>query len=336
MFYLLHGEDEFRRSEALAQMKEKMGDPAMADLNTVIFDGHQVTLGELIHACNAVPFLADRRLVIVKGLLAKLESERSKMGGEETAFERGLVDYLQRVPESTRLVFLEDKSIGEDNPIHQLALAHELGYVKEFKPLQGKDLRHWIAQRAEKKGGQILPSAVEELAAFVGNDLRLLDQEIDKLMAYVNGVRPINTEDVRLLVSYVQEASIFEMVDALGRRDGERAIELLHELLDRDVAPPYLLYMITRQFRIMLQVKELESRRVGRREIGEELKLRQFIVDKGLQQARNFSFEKLEAAYRKLLETDMVLKTGRTEPVLALDMLIVELSGEGGIVPSEI
>jgi len=197
-------------------------------------------------------------------------------------------------------------------------------------------LRRWIAQCAEKKGGQILPSAVEELAAFIGNDLRLLDQEIDKLMAYVDGARPINTEDIHLLVSYVQEASIFEMVDALGRRDGERAIELLHELLDKDVAPPYLLYMITRQFRIMLQVKELERRGVGRREISEELKLRQFIVDKGLQQARNFSFKQLEAAYRKLLETDMALKTGRTEPVLALDMLIVELSGKVGIVSSKI
>jgi len=336
MFYLLHGEDEFRRSEALAQMKEKMGDPAMADLNTVILDGCRVTLGELIHACDAVPFLADRRLVIVKGLLARLESERSKMRGEETAFERGLVDYLQRLPETTRLIFLEDESIGEDNPIHQLALAHERGYTKEFKPLQGKDLRHWIAQRVRKKGSQILPSAVEELAAFVGNDLRLLDQEIDKLMAYVDGARPINTEDVHLLVSYVQEASIFEMVDALGRRDGEMAIELLHELLDKDVAPPYLLYMITRQFRIMLQVKELERRGVGRREISDELKLRQFIVDKGLQQARNFSFKQLEAAYRKLLETDMALKTGRTEPVLALDMLIVELSGKVGIVSSKI
>ncbi len=335
MFYLLHGEDEFRRSEALAQMKKKMGDPAMADLNTVILDGRKVTLGELIHACDAVPFLADRRLVIVRGLLARLESERGKRG-EETDFERGLVDYLQRLPETTRLVFLEDESIGEDNPIHQLALAHERGYVKEFKPLQGGHLRRWIAQRVEKKGGQILPSAVEELAAFIGNNLRLLDQEIDKLMAYVNGARPINTEDVRLLVSYVQEANIFEMVDALGRRDGERAIEILHELLDRDVAPPYLLYMITRQFRIMLQVKELARRGMGRREISEALKLRQFIVDKGLRQARNFSFEQLEVAYRKLLKTDIALKTGRMEPVLALDMLIVELSGEEGATSAEI
>lgn len=323
MFYLFHGEDEFCRSEFLASLREKMGDPAMAELNTTVFNGRKVTLGELIHACDAVPFLAERRLVIVNGLLARLESGRRKGKGE---FERGLTDYLRLLPETTRLVFLEDKPIGKDNPIYKLALADERGYVKEFKPLEGRHLSRWISQRVKEKGGEILPQAIEGLAAFIGNDLRLLDQEIDKLIAYVNGARPIAAEDVRLMVSYVREADVFEMVDALGRRDDKRAIKLLHELLDDGVAPLYLLYMITRQFRIMLKVKELDGGGATRREISDRLKLRSFIVVKGLQQARNFSFGQLEAAYRKLLEADIALKTGGMEPVLALDMLLVELS----------
>jgi len=324
MFYLFHGEDEFSRSETVADFKKKMGDPGLVELNTIVFDGRKVTLGELQHACDSVPFMAERRLVIVEGLLTRLEPK-----GQKEYLER-LTQYLKHLPETTRLVFVENKSIGKSNPVHRLALADERGHVKEFKPPQRRELNHWIEERARKKGGQIIAAAVETLAAFVGNDLRLLDQEIEKLVVYVDGARPISEDDVRLLVSYVQEANVFEMVDALGQRDAQRAAKLLHQLLDAGEHPLGLLGMIVRQFRILIQVKELSERGLSQQKMAARLKLHPFVVKKTSRQAMNFSTEQLETIYRRLLETDVAIKTGQMDAVLALDMLVVGLSGQRG------
>jgi len=332
MFYLFHGEDEFSRSETLAEFKEKMGDPGLAELNTTVFDGSKVTLGELQHACSSVPFMADRRLVIVEGLLTRLESkgEERALSAWQKEYLEGLTQYLKRLPETTRLVFVEDRSISQSNPVHRLALAKEGGHVKEFKPPQGKELNRWIEERVKKKGGQIKPAAVEELAAFVGSDLRLLDQEVEKLVVYVNWAHPIGEDDVRLLVSRVQEANIFEMVDALGQRDGQQAARLLHQLLDGGEHPLALLGMIVRQFRIMIQVKELNEQGLTQQDIAARLRLHPFVVKKAMRQAMNFPMEQLEAIYRQLLETDVAIKMGQMDEVLALDMLVVGLSRERG------
>jgi len=328
MFYLFHGEEEFSRSETLADFKKKMGDPGLVELNTTIFDGNKVTLGELQHACDSIPFMAERRLVIVEGLLTHLASRGKKraLSAWQKEYLEKLTQYLKHLPETTRLVFVENKCINKNTPVHRLALAEEHGHVKEFKPPQRRELNRWIKERAKKKGGQISPAAVETLAAFVGNDLRLLDQEIEKLVVYVDGARPISEDDVRLLVSYVQEANIFAMVDALGQRNGQRAARLLHQLLDAGEHPLALLGMIVRQFRIMIQVKELGGKGLSQQDVAARLKLHPFVVKKAVRQAMNFSMEQLETVYGRLLETDVAIKTGQMDEVLALDMLVVGLS----------
>jgi DNA polymerase-3 subunit delta len=329
MFYLFHGEDEFSRSETLADFKKKMGDPGLAELNTTVFDGSKVTLDELQHVCDSIPFMAARRLVIVEGLLTRLEpkGKDEKRSAWQKEYLEGLTRYLPHLPETSRLVFVENKSISKNHPVHRLALAEEGGHVREFEPPQGRQLNRWIEERVRKKGGQIEAVAIETLAAFVGNDLRLLDQEIEKLIAYANWARPISEDDVRLLVSSVQEANIFEMVDALGQRDGQRAAKLLHQLLDAGEHPLALLGMIVRQFRILIQVKELTERGLSQQEMATRLRLHHFVVKKTMRQAMNFSMDQLEAIYGRLLETDVAIKTGQMDEMLALDMLVVGLSG---------
>ncbi len=160
---------------------------------------------------------------------------------------------------------------------------------------------------------------------FVGADLRALDNEIEKLMAYRNG-GVIRREHVRLLVAQVQEQSIFELVDAIGQRKTALAIELLHDQLRHNAEPLYLLAMIVRQFRLLLQVRDLAARGVSVDQIREQLKLHPFVVKKVFDQARNFSVEQLEAIYRQLLETDIAIKTSRGDPTVLLDVLVVEFT----------
>ncbi len=328
MLYLLHGEDEYSRTLALAEMKAKVGDPSTSALNIISLDGETLTLGELIRACDAPPFLSQRRLVIVRDLAAQLEPRRGAKKRELPPAKRELVEalkeYLPQMPQSTRLIFIEGRHISKSNPIHRLASQLEGGFVKEFRPPKGEHLRKWIRERAEEKGGQISRAAVEELANFLGNDLRLLDQEIEKLFTYA-GERPIEEEDVHLLVSQVQTVTIFSLVDALGHRDSRKATLYLHELVDAGQPLLYIFFMITRQFRLLLQAKELQIEGLGWRAIQTRLGLHPFVAQKLAQQASNFSRSRLEAIHRRLLEVDTAIKTGQMEPQLALDLLTIEL-----------
>jgi DNA polymerase-3 subunit delta len=335
MYYILHGEDEFSRSEEVKKMRAKMGDPQFADLNITLFDGRKVSLAELQHACDAVPFLSDKRLVIVEGMLARFDPRRKKSeedAGEEIEEEanpqlsKELKGYLTQLTGTVRLVFVESKTLAKNNPILKHAESEKKkAYVKEFKVPAERALPKWIQERVNAKGGTIEIDAVNELAAHVGSGLRLLDNEIEKLLAY-RGKEAIRADDVRALVASVRESNIFELVDALGRRETDVALNLLHGQLDHNAAPQYLLSMITRQFRLLLQVKDLAARGLTLNAAREQLQLHPFVAQKTWTQALNFTLPRLEAAHQKLLDTDLAIKTGRSEPVLALDVLIVDLT----------
>ena len=340
MFYIFHGEDEFGRAEEMARLRGQMagGDAAMADLNTSVLDGNRLTMSELHHACDAIPFMADRRLVIVRGLLARLspgakdKGSRVKQGGKQAwgkrAFLAELATYLPLLPPTTRLFFVEGKTLPPSHPILKVAQAEDQkgrGFVKHFKLPKDRELPGWIRQRARDKGGEIKPQAVTLLAALVGNDLRLLDQEIEKLLLYCAG-RPTTLADVRTLVSRAREASIFDMVDCVGQRQADRALRLLHGLLEDGREPLYVLAMLARQVRILIQVSELGGKGLTKSEIAKQLKLHPFVVGKGLTQARNFNMAQLEAAHACLVRTDWLIKSGKMDDVLALDTLVVDLT----------
>jgi len=331
MIILIHGEEEFLRAEAVRELKTALTPPEMADLNTTRLDGQRIALRDLQQACDTVPFLASRRLVIVDSLLSRLAggSER-KRGPAQEGYLRGLVAYLDRVPESTDLAFVEEKSLGRGHPVLQRLQALERedrARIVLCAPKRGNDLIVWVEARAQAKGGQITRDTTHELIRIVGDDLRLLDQELEKLIAYTAGERAIRPDDVRLLVPEARQANIFHMVDALGQGNGRRAMALLHRLLDEGAAPLYVLAMIVRQYRLLLQVKDLVAQGFRPQAIARELKLPHFVVDKMLRQARRYSLPQLETIYERLLETDLAIKTGEMEPVLALDVLVAELSG---------
>lgn len=338
MLYILHGDNEFARAEALVQLRTKLTDPAWGDLNTSRLDGKRVTLSELTHACDVMPFFGAR-LVIVEGLLTRLASggrktERDTQDDAEPteasrSFVAGLVDYLKRMPATTHLLLVETKTIAKNNAVLKAAQAMgERAQTLEFAPLNLKkgEVSRWLTERAQRKGGQAHPAAIELLAAYIGNDLRLLDMELDKLLTYVGPGRQVGEADVRRMVSAAQQTNIFDMVDAIGARNSRTALTLLHELLDAGEAPLYLLFMITRQFRILLQLRLLQAANLAPAELASRLGQHPFVVEKGLRQARQFTVPQLEAILRRLLQTDLALKSSGTDPILELDMLVVSLT----------
>ncbi len=333
MIYIFHGEDDFQRAEAVKKLRAQMGDPQFAELNTTTLEGRALSFGELRHHADAIPFLSDKRLVLVEGLLARMDPRRKASEEGEDAEEESnpelkqqLLDYLPNIAPTTELVFIENKKLAANNAVLRFAEKDKKNaQVKLFAAPDAKDLPDWVIGHVEKKGGTIDFSAANDLALFVGADLRALDSEIEKLIVYKNGAT-IRREDVRAMVAPAQEQSIFELVDALGARKTQRALELLHEQLRHNANEFYLLSMITRQYRIMLQVRDLSMRRLGAEAIQKQLGLHPFVTKKMSEQARNYSVEQLEGVMIKLLDVDVSLKTSRLEPTLALDLLVVDLT----------
>jgi DNA polymerase-3 subunit delta len=319
-FFIFHGKDEFTQAETLSQLKSGLGDPAMVDLNTTLFDGRTVRLGELMHVCNTLPFLAEKRLVIVENLLEHL-------GGKGREKERdALLEYLPQLPATTRLVLLERKTLSSKNRFIKLAKSSSMGYEKSFQAPQGGGLERWIVKRVEDHGGAIHPHAAALLATDVGEDLRLLEMEITKLLTFCNFSRPIQPADVELLTPYVAQADIFALVDAIGQRRGRAAATLLRRKLEAGDEPLYLLAMIVRQIRLLIQVKEKSEQGYRPDEIARQAKIHPYVTGKLVRQVQNFGQTRLEAIHRQLLDTDIAIKTGRIDPAVALDLLVVELT----------
>ncbi len=329
MIFLFHGDEEFGKAERINTLKSDLGD--LVDINTTELDGRSVTRNELQHHCDVPPFLGDFRLVIVANLLSQLAGTKTK-GGKATDssgdFTTWLVDYLPTVPETTQLVFSEDKKLPKSNPVFKtvLKLGSE-GEIADFSTpsLRGNELERWVDKHAKRFGVTLARGVATDLASFIGPNLRLLDSEMEKLAVYA-GDRQVTREDVRLLVPYAQDANIFDMVDALGHRRTAQAFALLAQLRNEGAHPLYLLTMIVRQYRILVQVKALMEEGLDRDNIARKIKLHTYPTQKAMAQARQYSSKQLGSIYDRLLDTDVAIKTGQMEANLALDMLVVELA----------
>jgi DNA polymerase III subunit delta len=362
MITLIHGPAELLRAEALAQIRASIAeDASLAELNTIVLDGRQLTLADLQFACEVLPFLAQRRLVIVEGLLRMLPAPSRARSKTAAAIEaataqyeslpevpenqqtpprqdarQALLAYLDRVPEMTELVLMEEELLAAGPVLRRLVALQRDGraaLVVCNRPKKG-DLPAWIRSRAKMRGVQLDPGAVADLAEFVGDDLRQLDQELIKLRDYAGGSpasgRPpaITRADVRRLVPATRAANVFDLVEALGMGNMSMAGRLLHHALETDGEPPLrLLALIGRQYRLMIQAKVLQKRGAKPPQIAAELGLPDWTVPKLQAQAARHTFADLERAMERVLAADEAIKTGRLNDREAMDILLAELAG---------
>ncbi len=311
MFYIFHGDDAHSQKEMLAKLQAKLGDSGILDLNTTWLEGH-LTLADFQQACDALPFLAPARLVLVQDFF-KNKPEKGVLND--------LLAYLPHVPETTRLVFLESAALPANHKAIKLAEQDKGGFARRFKRPEGGQLERWIRQRVADKDGRISSHAAHILAVNVGNQLELLENEIEKLTLYA-GEEEIGVQTIGLLSPYAAEASIFDLVDAMGNRNGKRTAVLLQQKLSEGAEPFYLFSMIARQFRLLIQVKEMADAGERPPAIGKTLKLHSFVAGKLYQQSANFTLPQLEQIYRHLLEIDVGVKTGKNEMRTALTLLV--------------
>ena len=331
MIYVLSGQDDFSIAQALENIKKELGDTVSLTMSTTMLDGQQLTLEELKTVCETIPFMTGKRLIIVEDLLGRFGSgtrsrrqtktaKKSKKQEEAEVF----ADYLAGgIPETTILVFVEG-IISGDNPILK-SLAGK-ATIRSFALPRDAKLREWVQKTVKDKGGEISPRAVHLLARLVGSNLWILTSEIEKLLLYTNG-RKIEEDDIQAIVGYNQQATVFNMVDAILEFKAEQAEKMLEYLFKSGIAPVYLLFMIARQVQWIVRVKELSRKKITNREMQGKLGMSsEWVLKKTLDQASRYSLPRLKTVYRKLLDTDISIKTGKMDAELALNILIAELS----------
>ncbi|HEX77000.1 MAG TPA: DNA polymerase III subunit delta [Dehalococcoidia bacterium] len=331
MVYILYGEDNFSIHEAIQDIKRGLGDPDLLAVNTTWLEGKQLSAGELSAVCQTMPFLAPKRLIIVEGLAGRFEAAVRGRRGRRPAPPQpqgwqAFAECIQSVPDHAVLVLVDDK-LEATNPL--LRALSPWAEVREYRPLRGERLVRWIEGRVAQAGGRMAPPAVRKLAELVGPNLWALSAEIEKLLLYADG-RRVELADVSQVSSYAREADVFSLVDALLGRDMATAGRELHHLLASGATPPYLLFMIARQLRLLILARELVDSGGSRDKIGQRLDLTNpFILDKTIDQARRFSLERLTQVYGRLLEADIAIKTGHLPGETALELFLAELSPGG-------
>nr|MBN1228288.1 DNA polymerase III subunit delta [Anaerolineae bacterium] len=330
--YLFYGQDEPALKERLAAFTDAFTDPASADLNTVQLDGRTSQLGELRSAAGTLPFLADLRVVIVENLT-------ETPGGRDIIGE--LPELLPDIPDSTRIAFVEigldgdpfkskftDSSLLKSRrpfikKLIQLVENDPRGHVFSFE--QPKDIISWLKKRAAHYGAEIDLAAARELAGRINDNLSLADVELEKLAVYTGegGVIPIDA--VKALTPYAAGGQIFDLVDAMGQRRSADALSILRQLLSGGEAPLAVLGMIVRQYRLLILMREQLDRGANINSAGGAIGVHGFVAKKLGQQAYLYTIDQLETCYNSLLETDIAIKTGVSEPEIALELLIVRL-----------
>ncbi len=352
MFEIYHGDDDFSRKQAIRELSQRLGDAEMASLNTVVLAAADVTPAEVTAQVSAVPFLAEGRMVVVEGLLARFSGRQpagktpargrgrrgqQALGDDSTAQSDSNVfggwgmlrEIASQLPESNILV-LSDGAATDSNPLlkHLAPVAN----VRAFPPLRGNDLENWIRRAVQGEGGRIEPPAARALADAHGSNLWALMGEIEKLLLYV-GPRPVSEADVAVMAGSTREENIFAMVDDVIERRYPRARERLERLrLDTGAATPQIFAMIATQIRRLLAAKDSTQRQASRSDLEEAIGTRSdFALRKTVAQSRGFSMSRLKEMHRSILTYDVALKTGELTEDTAVELLIADLCGVGAV-----
>jgi DNA polymerase-3 subunit delta len=204
-------------------------------------------------------------------------------------------------------------------------------YAYSFNLLNNTELADWVKKEISKRGGKISAKAAEMLVGLVGSDGWQINNELDKLLSYKNAGKltpsgaAVEIEDVKNLVRGNFSENIFALTDALSVKNKALAVKLLDEQIEAGLSDGYLLNMFTRQFRILLQIKQALESGLSQRQIASQLKLHPFVVQKGVEQAHYFTLSVLKNVLSQLAKIDYEVKSGDGDYLTGLNMLIAGL-----------
>lgn len=308
--YLLYGEEAYLRS----QYRDKLKTALLGDgdsMNYHYFEGKDVAVGEVIDLAETMPFLAERRVIILEN------SNLFARGGEQ------LAEYLASLAETAFFVFVEP-AVDKRSKLYKAVAAK--GRAIEFKAQDESVLKRWVLGFLKKENKNITERDLNLFLEKTGTDMENIRKELEKLLCYCMDRDVISAQDIEAVCTKQVNNQIFDMINALAQGQQKKAMELYYDLLTLKEPPMRILYLITRQFNMLLQVKELKNKGYDANIIGEKVGLAGFIARKYVAQAGKFKEADLREALKDCVEAEEAVKTGRMNDVMSVELLIVKYS----------
>ncbi len=320
MILFLYGADSYRSKKKLEEIRAKfLRDIDPSGLNVTEIDGEKTEIGELQAALASAPFLAKKRLVIVKDAIAEA-------GKKEV---EALAELFDHVPEETILVVYERLGTADLEDSAAYKKLKDSKFYPEFKPLGSKDLMAWIAAEAKAQGVAFSNEGLTAYLPLAGSDSWKIAGEIEVLSALArSGAESvIKPELVREIAHLEAEESIFDFLDAVGTRRPDLALQKLDGLLHQGETEVSLLSRLQGHIRGLLVAADLSILGQATKDrLARELGVHPFAAAKLLSQSRYFKPHELERLYIWLIDADEKLKRGGwPKPRLALDLFLARI-----------
>lgn len=307
--YLLYGEEDYLKKQYKDKLKEAitLGDT----MNYGYFEGKGIDVNSLIEMSETMPFFADYRLVVVEN-----------SGFFKGANER-MAEYVEKIPESTVMVFVESE-VDKRGKLYKRV--KEKGHECEMTVQTPAVLEKWILGILGREGKRITKETIDYFLSISGSDMTNIYGELEKLICYCMDKEAIDVADIKEITTEQISAKIFDMIDALGYKNQKRTLDIYYDLINTKEPPMRILFMLTRQFNIMLQVKELKEQGMGQKDIASRLSMQPFIVGKAMKQTGNFKGSTLRAAIHEAVDMEKNIKSGNMDEKMGVELLLIKYS----------
>lgn len=314
--YLFCGEENYLISSYIDKLKKLVIAEGTYELNYFEFEGAS-SLNEVRNACDVAPMFSERKLVLWNnpGIF-------KKPAGEEKA-EDSALELISRIPDYTCLVLIEKEVDKRFKKV--LNAVESNGSIVEFPLQKPEDLVKWIASVLSEKGRQIDIKAAYKLLEFSELGMGSIQNELDKLVLYTDGRDRITAEDIDKVTTKSLKSVIFDLTDAVALKKGEDALRILDEMLQQREPAARIMFMLSRQFRQMLEVKLLLQAGTDRKLIAGKLSIHPFTASKLIEQSKKFKLDELKVIVQKCLDADIAVKTGKMDDRMSLELLMAEI-----------
>jgi DNA polymerase III subunit delta len=305
--YIFAGEELFLKRQIEELIKSRLFAESSAEFNQDIFYAEQAGLDKVLDTLRTQPFLAEKRLVILRNA--------DKFSGHEPE----LLEFLKNYKQSNVFILETEKNLS-DKFIKKLM---PFATAVLFSPLQGQELNKWISDYAKSKGKNIDYNAVALIVEKVGNDLESVMNALNKLCLYAGDQSILQEQDIEVLIKKTREDTRFDFLNALMSKQTSQALEMANELSRNGKNASELIGLINWQLKRLDKVKQLQKKGYSQDVIISQLKLTPYVYNIVKKQAAKYSSEELEKGFNLLLDSDIAIKQGLKSPGLTLETLIV-------------
>ena len=287
-----------------------MADPDDS-MNFSAYEGKGINPKEVIDLAETLPFFADRRVILIEN------SGFFKNSCEE------LAEYMPQVPETTHFIFVEDE-IDKRSKLYKAV--KNAGKIVEFTSQTEELLTRWVLTRIKKEGKNITGSVMQLFLNKVGNDMGNIDRELEKLLCYCMEKEVIEAADVEAVTTEQTTNKVFDMVNAIAEHNQRRALDLYYDLLTLKEPPMRIMYLISRQFQILLNIKDMSGKGFDNAAMAKNAGIPPFAVRRNLSQAKGFTMQQLKQAIRDGVDYEEAVKTGRMNDQMAVELFLMKYS----------